>query len=344
MASSAISNRALVPPQMHDSEACVLDDPLITLFHAAQGRRAMKIVADMETHFAPAEMVSFGRALAVSDHPARAVFLQRESFVELLAAKRVQPFQRSAISPDVSFYSDGGPPTNKTLVVGFGGMGGRLGLPIGNILQVMDASRMDMVMLRDPLQRNYAFGAGSFAPDFASLIASLRIRFRPDSYCRLVTIGNSMGGTASLRAGFWLDAERAIGIGARRSNDDLMLVLRRGVGPAFDPFCDCLRDRPHRGLLVYAGACAPDVDAATQMEANGAGRRVIFVGMGEHNLISRFWAMRELGAFLDLLLNGRLVGDRHTPAPPIVIGRTWLPRLRAGLKRRIGHWTGRANR
>lgn len=321
---------------MRDVDAGALDDPLLTMFHAAEGRRVMKAIADIEKHFTPAEIVSFGCALKSSDHPARETVLKSASFAELLSARVVQPFRRTSISPEVSFYSDGGQPRDKTLIIGFGGMGGRLGAPIGNILQKIDASRSDVVMLRDPLQRAFVFGAGGFTSDFASLVAAIRERFRPDTYRRLVTIGNSMGATPALRAGFLLGAERAIGIGTRLSNDDLMLMLRREVGTAFDPFCDCLRHRPQRGLLVHGDACAPDVAAATRMEALGAGRRVIFANMGEHNLIGRFWEMGELGAFLDLLLNGRLPSGRHLPAPPIVVGRTWLPRLRASLKRRLG--------
>lgn len=328
---------------MRDSGISGSEDPLITAFHAAEGRRVLKAITDIEKHFAPAELVAFGRALAASGHPAAETLMQRDALAEALSATRIQPFQRAQISPDVSFYSDGRPVADKTLVIGFGGMGGRLGLPIGTILHVLDAAQMDMVVLRDPLQRSFTFGAGQFAPDFTTLIAAIRATFHPESYRRVVTIGNSMGATPALRAGFWLEAERAIGIGTRLPNDSLMLILRRPVGPAFDPFCHCLRDRPHRGLLVYAQDCAPDLDAAHRMDAAGVGRRVVFSGMADHNLIWRFWAMGELRAFLDLLLNGKLVTDRQALSSPVMVGRTWPPRLRAGLRRRIRRWTGRAN-
>lgn len=321
---------------MRDADVRTLGDPLVRMFYAAEGRRVLKAVADMETHFAPLELVSFGSALAASDHPARETVLKSASFAELLGTRRLQPFGRTSITRDVSFYSDGGLPGNKTLVIGFGGMGGRLGAPIANILQKIDATRTDVVVMRDPLQKTFVFGAGDFASDFTSLIEALRDRFKPDGYRRLVTLGNSMGATPALRAGFLLNAERAIGIGTRLSNDDLKLILRREVGPAFDPFCDCLRHHPHRGLLVHGDACAQDVAEAKHMAALGAGRRVIFKNMSEHNLIHRFWAMGELGAFLDLLLDGQLPTDRHSPALPVVVRRTWPPRLRASLKRRLG--------
>ncbi|MFN7223683.1 MAG: hypothetical protein ACK4MS_06680 [Paracoccaceae bacterium] len=294
----------------------------------------MKAITDIERQFAPSELVSFGREIAASRHPARDTLLQRDVFAEVLSAKHVQPFQRIPVSPDVSFYSDGGPAKDKTIVIGFGGMGGRLGLPIGSILQVLDAARVDFVLLSDPMQRSFSFGVGDLAPDFTALVAMIRARFRPETYRRVVTIGNSMGATPALRAGFWLDAERAIGVGTRRPNDALMLILRRNVGSAFDPFCDCLRDRTFRGLLVHGGDCVPDVRAASLLEATGAGRRVIFSGMADHNLIWRFWSMGELRAFFDVLLNFQPMPDRNRLAPPIVFGRTWPPRLRAALRRR----------
>ncbi|MCR8725579.1 hypothetical protein [Frigidibacter sp. ROC022] len=336
-----MSNSVSVPLQMGDGDARAPDDPLVTAFHAARGRGALKAVTEMEKYFTPVEMAGFGRALAASDHPDREALLRRRSFADLRAARSLQPFRRDDLGPDVSFYSDGNPAAGKTLIIGFGGMSGQLGLPVGNILQALDAARTDVVMLRDPLQRTFRFGISSFAPDFAALVARLRTRFRPESYRRLVTIGNSMGATAALRSGFWLGAERAIGLGTRLTHDDIMLILGREVGPAFDPFCDCLRHRPHRGLLVYADGCGFDVEAAGRMEALGAGRRVAFAGIAEHNLIARFWAIGELAAFLGLLLEAPLPRDRDAAAPPVVIGRTWGPRLRAGLKRRLARLTGR---
>lgn len=333
---------------MHDGSLGAVDDPLISQFRAAQGRRVMKAVIDLEAYFAPLEMVAFAQALAASDHPDRQIILQRSSFVTLLADTVKQPFQRRAISPEISFYSDGGPAAGKVLLICFGGMGGRLGLPIAAFLQALDARRTDVVMLRDPLQRSYRLGAGDYAADFAGLMAALRQQFPADRYARLVTFGNSMGAAPALRAGFLLDAERAIGIGTRLASDALMLILRRQAGVGFDPFCDCLRAQPYRGVLVYSEGCAVDVEAALQMERIGAGRRVVFRRMSEHNLMERFWSIGELRAFMRLLIDGPLpvdrAVDRASPAPPVFIGRSWLPRLRAGVKARIKRLVSRKRR
>ena len=329
---------------MPDSATHLGVDPLIAVFHASDGRRVMDAVAEMERTFAPAEIVAFAQMLAASDHPQRAAILERDCIAELRSARKVQPYRRVQISPDVSFYSAGGPAVEKTLVIGFGGMGGRLGLPIGLVLQAIDAHRFDLVMLRDPAQRSYSFGVGAYAPDFIRLVAQLNRDFRPERYRRLVTIGNSMGAAPALRAGFWMGAERGIAMGARRPNDALMLVLRRPVGPALDPFCECLQTHPQRGLLVYAEGCATDVEAAQHLAAQAAGRPVIFAGMHDHNLVWRFWTMGALRAYLTLLLDGPLPADRHNKMPPVVIGRLWLPRLRADLGRRIRRWIPRKTR
>ncbi|SDY66872.1 hypothetical protein [Citreimonas salinaria] len=311
------------------------EDPLIASFHAASGRRVPQAVTAIENHFSPDETIRFLRGLVASGHPQAATLLKARTLAEVLAARRVQPFRRTPITPDVSLYGADGSPEEKTLIVAFGGVGGRLGLPVANVLQALDAERVDLLMLRDPDKRGFAFGAGSFEPDLAGIVAALRARFPLRRYRRLVTLGFSMGAAPALKAGFWLDADRAIGIGTRRSNDDLMLVRRCAVGPAFDPFCECLRDRAHRGLLVHADHCARDVAAARRMEANGAGRRIVFRCMNDHNLVARFWMMGELRPFLDLLVNGRMTLDRRAGQKPLVIGRTWPPRLRAGLKRRL---------
>jgi hypothetical protein len=292
----------------------------------------MQVLAEIENHFCPDETIAFLRGLIDEAHPQAVSLRRRETFAALLAAKRVQPFRRRPVTPDVSVYSAGGRPEAKTLIVAFGGAGGRLGLPVANVLQALDADRVDLLMLRDPDRRAFAFGAGGFATDLAGLVAALRERFSLWRYRRVVTLGFSMGAAPALKAGQQLQAERAVGIGTRRPNDDLMLVRRRPVGPVFDPFCACRRDQPRRGLLVYAEDCARDAEAARRMEATGAGRRVVLRRMADHNLVARLWSMGELRPFLTLLVNGRIAPDRRTP---LVIGRTWPPRIRASLKRRL---------
>lgn len=314
---------------MPDSPGPEAPETLIAAFFAARGRRVDVAVNQMQARFAPREMAAFARLLAESNHPRRAEFLDMRFLTDLPGEDALQPFHRQSISENVSFYSDGAAPADKTLLICFAGLGGRLGVPTPNFLQHLDARRFDVLLLRDPQKSRFRFGVDDLAAHFFGLIEVIRERFRPQTYRRVVTYGNSMGGTAALRAGLFLAAERAIAVGARDSNDPVMLLLGRHPGPAFDPICDCLSERPLAGLIVYPGGCEADADGARKLRARGAGRIVVVPRLELHNVAAHFWNRGELGGYLAHLIDAPLPGPRHDPGPDAILRRRFfLPSLK----------------
>lgn len=322
-----------VPLPMAEPGAPDPDDPLIAAFFAARGRGIERAMLDMRTHFTPREMALFGQRLAESDHPERAARLQQRMVAELVAAGQLQEYRRHPVCPDADFYSDGAPPAGKALLICFGGLNGRLGVPTANFLQAVEARRFDVLYLRDRDKLRFRLGLGEFAPDFMAMVQEIRRRFRPEAYDRVVTYGNSMGGVAALQVGMHLGAERAVAIGARVADDAVRLVLGRWPGPAFDPICDCLSDRPLAGLLVHAADCLPDARGAADLRARHGGRIVVVKGTGEHNLAGYFWALGELPRFLGFVLDAPLPRDRHAPGAPAVLRKRLWARVGRGLLR-----------
>ncbi|MFD2855969.1 hypothetical protein ACFSZS_15990 [Seohaeicola zhoushanensis] len=82
-----------------------------------------------------------------------------------------------------------------------------------------------------------------------------------------------------------------------------MLLLGRHPGPAFDPICDCLSERPLAGLIVYPGGCEADAEGARKLRARGAGRIVVVPRLELHNVAAHFWNRGELGGYLAHLID-----------------------------------------
>lgn len=300
-------------------------DDLPKAFFSARGRRAEKALVDMETVFSPLEMLDFAEKVRASDHPMRALVLDRPSIADLGKQREIPRFKRQSISEEVMFFSDGGKPVGKALLVCFGGLGGRLGIATCNFLQLIDAKRFDVLILRDPDRARFRYGVGDFATDFLSLVRAIDARFQPGRYRRVVSWGNSMGSAAAAQYAVLAGAERAIAIGTRPQTDGISLILREDVPGAFDPICDCLKHRPLQALWVYAQHDAEDRLGAEQLYACGGGRRLVIPYTVAHNIVGAYWQSGDLGWLFKALLDGPLPRPRDGQHPVMVLRRP-LPR------------------
>lgn len=327
-------------------------EDLIATFFAAKGRYAERAFTLLMDVGSPREVAGFLQRLHDSDHPDREDILDRPIVRDLVGQERLQAFNRVAICDEVMLYTDGSAPGRKALLLCFGGLGGRLGLPLSVLLQWIDARRFDVVTLRDPSQSRFRLGAGSFAPDFVALIRNIHQTFAPDRYARVIALGNSMGGNPAVQYAVLAGAERAISIGAQVSSDPLRLMMRMSVPTAFDPICDCLRHLPLRGIWVYGEAMPQDLQGGEDLFRRAGGQRLVIPEFDEHNALGLFWTNGELDRMLAMLLDSNLPRSRNShakakllqdPLPKRVkralgraLERVWLPLRRIlGRARRL---------
>lgn len=319
-------------------------DDLATAFFSARGRRAEKVLVDIETVLSPREVEDFVSRVENSDHPMRDTVLRRPSVVDLRKQRKVQAFKRLSISEEVMFFSDGTAPADKELLICFGGLGGRLGIATCNFLQLIDAQRFDVIVLRDPGRSRFRAGAGGFAPDFLSLVRAIDQRFLPSRYKRVVTWGNSMGSAAAAQYAVLAGAERAISVGPRPLADALNLIQREPVPGAFDPLCDCMKHKPLRALWVYGEHEAEDRLGAEVLSTCGGGRRLVIPYIKAHNIVGSYWQSGDLGWLFKALLDAPLPQSRENRPPPMVLRRPLRLRVMRLMRKWLGRVTSRIQR
>lgn len=111
----------------------------------------------------------------------------------------------------------------KTLVVGFTGNVTRLMMPVYRFLLHLDPARNDLLLLRDPNRAHYARGIPEVATDFESLCSWLRKHAEEAGYKRIISVGTSAGGLASLCAGLANGWDKAISVCADAPSSHPML-------------------------------------------------------------------------------------------------------------------------
>jgi acyl-CoA synthetase (AMP-forming)/AMP-acid ligase II/acyl carrier protein len=124
-------------------------------------------------------------------------------------------WQRHGINENIQHYSASRIiDKDKTLIVGFCSSSMRLMMPISRFLMHLDADRFDVLLLRDPGRNHYVHGIPGVSGDIGSLCDWLRVQVADMGYKRVISIGTSAGGVASLCAGVANHWDRAISVGA----------------------------------------------------------------------------------------------------------------------------------
>ncbi len=177
--------------------------------------------------------------------------IEAESVDALFTAKDARPglagaiglvsgkhrYRRTEIATGVNFYSAG--KSAGTLVVGFGTMKGRLSMPVFMVLDALDDTRYDLLLLSDLSKRHFDIGIGAFARTLPDLAGRIRDFAGERGHKALVTFGSSMGGFPALRAGDLMRADRSISVGGRFAWHPSRLRKVRHTIHAFEPLCAC---------------------------------------------------------------------------------------------------------
>jgi hypothetical protein len=205
-------------------------------------------------------------------------------------ASGISRYIRREIAPGMLLYSArvGAP----KLIVGFTGHWMRLMLPVAAILQSLDSSECDLLLLMDEKASHYRHGIGSFADSFYMLCTGIDKLRR--GYRHTITLGTSMGALPALRAGDIIGADRAIAIGARFAWDIVRMAAHGERILAFDPLCACRQQGKTELFALYGDAMAIDAGNAARLSRAMPRCGIIELPFVQHNVL------------LPLLRNGRL--------------------------------------
>jgi hypothetical protein len=225
-----------------------------------------------------------------------------------LPETRVRPFTSTEIAPGVRFYTAG--LNARTLIVGFSGKKYRLMLPIAAILQHLDESQFDLLLLADNRQSHFAYGIGRYATSFYHLCERIAAFKQQRGYDHLIAYGTSMGALPALRAGNLTGADRSIGVGVRYAWD-VPRILRGNVPPAFDPICHCRQTGTVQALVFHGTDVEADELDARKLAAIMPGCRMIPLPWSMHNPLFKIFRSSRLEDFQRAIFNLDIMPDNR---------------------------------
>lgn len=216
-------------------------------------------------------------------------------------------YARTKIASQVWFYGadasrSGQAPARPDLLVCFCGLWQRLMSPISTILQHVDASRCDVVVLTDPSKRAFFHGIDGYAESFDAILSRLGDDVALDGYEAVKCFGTSAGGLPAIAAASRLGAERAVSVGGREARTYAPAMARHGIAP--DDFCREFAIQPQDRtsyICVYPAEHEADRAGAEHYEHALGAVRIPVLGTGQHTLLFEFLKKHRLGSFLDAL-------------------------------------------
>ena len=226
-------------------------------------------------------------------------------------ATTVQPFRRKAISGNVALYTTRSDPEEpRDLLVAFCGLADRLQVPILVVLQHLDGTRFDVLLLRDPSKRIYLQGVPDYAQDLALVAQRIRADVDLERYRAIRSIGTSGGGWAAFTVGTMLGADRAVSMSGKPPGATFRLTQmweRRGYTLddqnvdflSFERLYNSIPVRSTRLLAFFGADYQIDREGAEAFEQLVGAVGIGFRGVDDHNLMFEILKRRLLTTFLD---------------------------------------------
>lgn len=222
---------------------------------------------------------------------------QTRARMDRAGKSEAEPYSRKRLAPAVTFFHGPGDLNSKTLLVCFSPLGGRnLAMPQSVLLQHLDVSHVDVIMLADLRGRGFRTGAPGMGRSVGGVIEWLARTLSPNAYASLRTIGYSAGAYPAMLAGRALGAEVAVSIAGRfpserhvlENAEMLLRSLRSGV-----------RGRGTRTLFPYQADRRGDRAFARRLARLTGGHTIAMEMEGrdvDHNVIE---PMLEHGELLE---------------------------------------------
>jgi hypothetical protein len=92
-------------------------------------------------------------------------------------------------------------------------------MPITVFLQHLNADRVDVAFLTDPLRNSFRRGVDGIAPNMELLIDELKTLLKIEEYQGVVTIGTSSGGTPAILTAVKLGLDGGLSVGGNGPDD-----------------------------------------------------------------------------------------------------------------------------
>jgi len=157
-------------------------------------------------------------------------FLNMNNMLLTSGKSEPEPYTLTKLRPTVWLFTGPNDNANKILVVCFSVQGlRRLTIPNTLFMQYADASKYDILMIREPHAQGYMQGVPHVGRDEIEVIEWIKTHKVLSRYERIRTIGSSAGGYPAVLAGHYLKAEFAMSAGGRfhSSRKSPRLVWRR---------------------------------------------------------------------------------------------------------------------
>jgi hypothetical protein len=282
----------------------------------------------MLEHFAtPGEfMGERDAAVAMGDQARLAQLDGSLTGIDLAKFAQLQPFRRVEVASGATLYR--GPGARRRLLIAFGGRGDRIGPPTPVFLQCIDATRWDVLLLRDPHLCHFRLGVAGVGKTFAAIMPWLAPKAA--RYHHVATLGYSAGGLAAIWAGLALGVDRAICVSGQRPQDVNRLFGRGEVPTPFTSTCACLDGTVRRPFaFVHAAHHVQDTDFAQSLAGLTGGMAIAAPGYNMHPLLGYLWMRGHLQGFLDVALTapmnanlpGRVTAQLRSVQPPFLSAR-----------------------
>lgn len=127
-----------------------------------------------------------------------------------------EPFNARRLAPTATHFIGSGSTTEKTLLICFPGSGDRMLLmPNAVLMQHFDAARYDLLVIAEPLKKEYRLGVPSLGDSLPEVITWIRNLDLLKRYRGVRTLGCSAGGYAATLAAYALNAELGVCVGGR---------------------------------------------------------------------------------------------------------------------------------
>ncbi len=235
----------------------------------------------LDNYMTPAEVRYFAAALAqdAADSPSRRWITTLSGSMPIKKVRSVE-FERTELSKGVSLYStNGGSRNQKTLVIGFAGLHHRLMAPTSYLLDCLNPTLYDVIVLRDFSARTFAFGIPGLGGDFFEVLSGLRALVEPRAYRNALSLGTSGGGLPAVMTAILLGLNRGISVCGEDPASFAARVKSQGGDDARYLALLASRPQPFPELVLVCGEKKMS-DAATAAKL--------------HNLVpSELWKVRN---------------------------------------------------
>lgn len=233
-------------------------------------------------------------------------FLDKLEKLILDASEKIRPFVRHKISTNVFFYNSDN--INKKILICVCGNANRLMMPIPVFLQYINEKIYDVLVLMDPYKLCYHSGIPDFGFTLKESVNKLSDIISKKKYEQVYTFGTSGGGCASLYVGAYLNAKKAISVGACHpldyKNTKLRLSEKNLSGSEFDKLLSMRRNEYRTNIqVIYSDRHDGDKKSAINFTKHLINVNLFPIDGESHNAFEELRKKQKLKLLMDDLFN-----------------------------------------